>query len=139
MREIKFRGKRIDNGEWVYGLPMYSVVDGILIIDTIQSCEDGCFYNIFVGSHDQYTGIEEDRNLTGEFVKKEIYGGDLIIEDGWEDIYYKVKFENGEFIGEKIGHHKGDIFTKRDHSLNWFSYPIIIGNISDNPELLTTP
>lgn len=27
MRQIKFRGKRIDNGEWVYGLNLPFVLD----------------------------------------------------------------------------------------------------------------
>lgn len=38
MREIKFRGKRVDNGEWVYGdlIHCYGADAGRIFIKTLQ-------------------------------------------------------------------------------------------------------
>lgn len=32
MRGIKFRGKRIDNGEWVYGVPVIGLTSGVFMV-----------------------------------------------------------------------------------------------------------
>jgi hypothetical protein len=62
--------------------------------------------------------------------------GDIIIEDGWGDIFYLIVFKDCKFIAKKIGYHNGDIWTRRDKDLGDIAEPIIIGNTYDNPELL---
>ena len=37
MREIKFRGKRIDNGEWVCGMPVFDTGGQCYIITEMMS------------------------------------------------------------------------------------------------------
>ena len=76
MREIKFRGKLVDNGEWVYGVPVVGWVsgvhlvgvkprtkgdsDGMVIRDTVVSAEvDPTTVGQFTGLRDKNESIEQ--------------------------------------------------------------------------------
>lgn len=117
MREIKFRGKRVDNGEWVYG--------GIIFID-------GGKPHIFCN----YGGVEVDPDTVGQYTglkdknDREIYEGD-ILTDKYESIG-TVDWWNAGFV---VNFGDVDIFQIADcfdeSYQMWF-----IGNIHDNPELL---
>ena len=58
MREIKFRGKRIDNGEWVYGYylinPFFSRAE-IFSFDNERSY----VYEVDPATVGQYTGLKD--------------------------------------------------------------------------------
>ena len=66
MREIKFRGKRVDNSKWVYGY--YLVAGGIPFISTFGEKEPIAVIPETVG---QYTGLHDKNG-------KEIYEGDIL-------------------------------------------------------------
>lgn len=125
MREIKFRGKRLDNGEWIYGDLVHTIKD-TLILPTDEGWNQYAVDPVTVG---QYTGVK------GKDDGKEIYEGDIVDMEvfGEEDIYFHcpvlIIFIDGAF------------HIAEDEESVWA--PIcniciseVIGNIHDNPELI---
>ena len=124
-REIKFRGKRIDTGEWVYGY-YYSECGNTYIIENRQK-EDMAKRNIpFRVKADtigQYTGLE-DRNW------KEIYEGDTV---GYR--FTDSSFVTGKVVwwGARCGFY---IRTRENDYYELTEHCQVIDTFSDNPELL---
>jgi uncharacterized phage protein (TIGR01671 family) len=128
MREILFRGKRKDNGEWVYGDLCHDIPGArmILVREGIYEGEDFLIHPETLG---QYTGIEDKNGA-------KIFEGDII--KGYyflKDEYYVGKVEYSEELSAYIltGHGYNQVvwlasFGKPDTE--------IIGNVIDNPELL---
>ena len=136
MREILFRGKRIDNGEWVHG-DLVQLHDGRrYIVNNIHgACLDdkGNFINTeapFVVEVDpstvgQYTGLTDENG-------KRIFEGDIVDGNDYkaEDGYGIIEFSDGAF--EVVGNGISGTFH-----LNYWGYEFeVIDNIHDNPELM---
>lgn len=130
MMDVVFRGKRVDNGVWVYGFyghkPNGNEVEEHFIRQWNFSCSSNpahtYFQDILVipDTVGQYTGYSDK---TGGW----IFSGD-IVESG--TCIGVVEFENGTFVVKSnSGYtHKAVILKQAVWSL--------IGNIHDNPELL---
>jgi hypothetical protein len=125
VREIKFRGKQIDNGEWVYG----SLIGGDVIVgDIIDFTEE--YFNC-----EYWWRVKPE--TVGQYVPKEgFYEGD-ILGGGERDEY-------GTLVSRWFGVVKYDETTGRirieDDCGEWYEtddymYDGVIGNIHDNPEL----
>ncbi len=123
MRQIKFRAKRIDNGEWVYG--HYFQVDSYHTIVT----KDGVFLSIDESTIGQFTGLKDKNGV-------EIFEGDIVDEflsDAEDEnyLYHGVVefFVNGFAL--KIKDKSYIELKNTGHNLEF------LGNVTDNKELLS--
>lgn len=136
-REILFRAKRVDNGEWIEGLPSYGSVYGdITEIET----RSGGFIEIVPDTICQYTGLT-DRDgreiFEGDIVKGVAYSTDFIGYIVWIDSIsgFGVRYFNKH--REPTAWENSSILK----AIQMWKHPNefqaeIIGNIFDNPELL---
>ena len=139
MREYKFRGKRLDNGEWVYGGLLVTQMSGMYIIGTKTkstphkiggeiasvSIRDVVWqYEVDPDTAGQYTGLHDKNGV-------EMYEGD-IYHQGDKNILYVVVWHDTSFIGKQL---KSSSYAGLTY---WLDRIEVIGNIYDNPDLLKT-
>lgn len=135
MREILFRGKRVDNGEWITGYYIKAnhhwhsrgIHEDWFVVDTIQNggwCNVRGKYAIIPETIGQYTGLT-DKNGT------KIFEGDIVSISGelkgtytcvWEEHNFEYEFDNKTMSFGLACVYSDDIE--------------VIDNIHDNPELL---
>ncbi len=126
MREILFRGKRVDNGEWVYGAyyglcRMTKKAGDFGYAHLMRQSNDEPLYRVDPETVGEYTGLTDKNG-------KRIFEGD-ILSDG--DDTYKVVFDEGVFQIENP-HYITGIYV----AIHIDKIDEVIGNIHDNPELL---
>ena len=134
MREIKFRGKKIDNGEWVYG--------GIAILDKtyiIRELKEGLSTKFIsqkkIDEKRVFGGlfVEVHPETVGQFLIKKcnkgnnIYEGDIVayfMGTGlWETHELNYFIDVVDFLGDDYDLHRALELT-------------LLGNIFENPELI---
>ena len=130
MREIKFRGKRLDNGEWIKGNSIVRVGDGFFICDwTGVAIKKSEFYNLFTevapATVGQYTGLKDKNGR--ELYEGDIIGGSNGSINGWEWPFKSEIKWNDEECGFN---------TPNWGYMDSTHYYNVLGNIHDNPELL---
>lgn len=133
MREILFRGKRVDNGEWIKGFYIEAnhhwhnkgVHKEWIVKNVIQNggwCNVGSKYAVIPETVGQYTGLTDENGT-------KIFEGDIV---KWFGKKYTVTYKEGRFIGEK----EHFIGVDEYEFINLYGSLEVIGNIHDNPELL---
>lgn len=139
MREILCRGKRRDNGEWVYWDMFGRITTPNGKIRPIaEEIKHGVRYyhyiyelNIDKKTCGDYTGLT-DKN------SKRIFDGDII---RWKDENFNIYTSVVEWCGEKFNYPAFDL-AKHDYECNGLQYVHedcimeVIGNIHDHPELV---
>lgn len=136
-REILFRAKRLDNGEWAEGYvskPGFTDVEGNIesyffnVVDElgwISECE------VFAETVCEYTGLADKNGrkiFERDIVKREMFGGFSFGEVVWLDVGF-CGFELKTDITSYYPIGKDEYTGKSDSDE-------VVGNIFDNPELL---
>lgn len=125
--QVKFRGKRVDNGEWVYGYyvfapqPNHSKHEHCIFDE--KAYKDGesfafCFRYVHPSSVGMWTGLKDKNGV-------EIYGSDVINlpDHKGEAVVEWDEFQTGWCVGSWCG--------------STFKNGEVIGNTTDNPELIS--
>ena len=131
MREILFRGKQTDNGEWIEGAysPFYlnfgerEEKPHIIIISDDEDI-DGLWCEVIPETVGQYTGLTDKNGVR-------IFEGDIVSLVKHDSLIYKVVYVpcRYELVNSKgVNCFVLDIYKSENIE--------VIGNIHDNPELL---
>lgn len=132
MREILFRGKRLDNGEWVYGYYVHIGPVSCQRAYIIPEYTSAIYVKeVDPSTVDQYTGLMDKNG-------KRIFEGDIVSTDIARP-YLIVEFRDGCFMFNcnDGGKDYYDIMLPiLEDAQTEYKYGEIIGNIHDTPELL---
>lgn len=147
-REIKFRGKSLDNGEWVYG-DLLQIAGGCVIYHGSRTDSDDidASSNVAVMMRmDEVSPVHPDTigQFTGFYDRtgREIYEGDIV---NWIIGMYGEGFvEEGcvEWVQQEGCYVVINKFETNDHRkivqplIRCLNKIKVVGNVYDNPELL---
>lgn len=131
--EILFRGKRLDNGEWVEG-DLCTHKDGSAEIFAYKDVTfsgrllDGVWHTVDPTTIGQYIGLRDK-------AENRIFEGDIVDVGSYQD------FKVIAFDEERCGYlpfARGDGCGCCEDETVWYKKAsvIIVGNIHDNPEML---
>lgn len=138
IREMIFRGKRTDNGEWVYGYytkaryflnkkEMHIIFEPD--VEAFPHCEFTGYEEVLPETVGQYTGLTDKNGI-------KIFEGDIVhCVSKLDSADMVVIFECGQFrmiLAEKYHEYQTNVGY---YDINCFAKEVI-GNIHDNPELL---
>ena len=129
MREILFKAKRIDNGEWVEGYLLFIGDKAYIVCDAETMCMDGEntdlyateWYEVNKDTICQYTGLTDkngNKIWENDVVKDNVIFGTVV----WDE-------KNARFMID-------DINDGLQEYSDWWHEVEVIGNIFGNPELL---
>lgn len=141
MREILFRGKRVDDGKWAEGDLTRCVVVGETHIRRIEDNLSTTTHRIDPETICQYTGLnDKNRNkiFEGDICKTKFFGKDNGKDNGKGQNFadydiFKIAYKDGTYILEN---------KSRQFSASYIPDMCgsggieVIGNIFDNPELV---
>lgn len=156
MREILFRGKRTDNGQWIYGYYFFENINVYANFNGchyVHPCGQNQAFSVIPETVGQYTGLT-DKNGTKIFEGDIFKFSDEIFEsyytscgteyNSWEvENYGVVGFceDTGrfDFVEYKFNENSVEADLHENHDIEFYEFVSdleIIGNIHDTPEML---
>ena len=124
MRQILFRGKRIDNGEWVEGYFVNLWLMHYQKHQPIITDNNAVSYDVDPSTVGQYTGLTDKNGkkiFEGDIMAFTAYGFDYVGTVEFADGSFSIMCEHASpFLDQAVSKHGA----------------YIIGNMHDNPELL---
>lgn len=130
-REIKFRGKRVNGGEWVYGMTISNGTIKRKINNIFFEVAENKWVGVLPETLGQYTGLKDKDG-------REIYEGDILQyigkrRDNMNKVYRrKVVFHEGMFalLSKELPVYSALNYHCMEDGRSAWS---VIGNIHDNP------
>ncbi len=128
MREILFRAKRIDNGEWIEGLPSCDINGNLTEFEVYRGFANCEIADVDSETVCQWTGLTDKNNrkiFEGDICK--IHSGPIDEEDGCFSVEWNERDARFALYSEGL---TVDFGNYHGHECE------VIGNIFDNPDLL---
>ena len=145
MREIIFRGKRIDNGEWVYGLLLETPIQEYreygsnfyIVRGYAEHNDDGWHFLSYLVDEEtisQYTGLTDKNG-------KKIFTNDIVTITALGNDHHQKGTKTIAIVEDYIGNTCLRIDGKNQTGTTLYNVITthiieVIGNTTDNPELL---
>ena len=131
MREILFRGKRVDNGEWVEGCGIIATENWVSIFNVIDDIDENSSevneIEVLPETVGQFTGLFDKNG-------KKIFEGNIVRYDvNYHDMVISYDVENwGGWLYEDMDD------NMQAYSIYEFCLKdiAVVGNIHDNPDIL---
>ena len=131
MREVLFRGKRTDNGEWVEGILFNAKEDTFIIPHGNEYSYDpieGLAFDVYGCKVDpetvgQYTGLTDKNGVR-------IFEGDILKAFGYNYVIMWDSIRAMYYLRDPVYRVTSDFYNYCGRDLS------VIGNIHDNPEIL---
>jgi uncharacterized phage protein (TIGR01671 family) len=121
MREINFRGRRIDNKEWVYGFVSYNKLGEAWIRVIDNENMKVTMYEVDIETVGQFTGVLDKEG-------KKVYEGDIVENKGFKYPCVVIFNEVDCSFDTK------SIKTDMEYGIGFASR--VIGDIYNNPDLI---
>ncbi len=128
MREILFRAKRIDNGEWIEGLPSCDINGNLTEFEVYRGFANCEIADVDSETVCQWTGLTDKNNrkiFEGDICK--IHSDSIDEEDGCFSVEWNERDARFALYSEGL---TVDFGNYHGHECE------VIGNIFDNPDLL---
>jgi uncharacterized phage protein (TIGR01671 family) len=136
MREILFRGKRIDNGEYVEGYYFCSRDLHRENTHKIHPLDSDWSYEVSPSTVGEFTGLVDKNGV-------KVFEGDVVKHYNRVDVGYPDAFDVGvifwnkeDFGWRRTGKIESQYIETHGYFISENSPYEVIGNIHDNPELL---
>ena len=135
MREILFRGKRIDNGEWVEGIPIQTHIGTFIVFEeNPHYCgqygymEIDGLVKVIPETVGMYTELKDKNGV-------KIFEGDIVNVNTNKDTLYHI-YQGRHLVIRFDEYHRFVASGRLEYPLcNHYEWEVI-GNIHDNPEFL---